>query len=735
MTRRGSPARNGAAASGRRRSSPSPIPTRPRPAWRTCVWRGPSSRPTSTSIPRSCSSSSRRATRCARRLPSGSRSAPPSRNARAALAREQADRSGHLRGDRDAVVGRRRHRSHRRAEGAVGRPAADAVGIRGVADAPVPGCLSRVRGSRAAPDAGRGRGRPARDARDRARAAAGVGRSRSRKSSRGGAGCAAMPTCFASMRSANPRGRRAARARDRDARGEGAASSSEVRAKQEQDNLRRLQQIVPPGRDAGGGRADHAQGRRSRAARHPLGDRRSRAATVEEGSAGIQARLEAARAELAPRVQELRDADEWQRWANLQVQEELCKEMEALKAEENLDAAGRRMRELQARWKQVALAPRAQGEAMWRRFKTAQDEVFARTAAHFAAQNEERAANLVASRRSASAPRRWPIRPTGSRRPPRFRRCRRSGRRSVPSAAVTRRRCGSGSAPPATLLHAPAGGSEAPQGRVGVEPREKRKRSARRPKRWPIPRSGRPPPRSSSSCRPSGRRSGRSGSRSRTPSGSASAPRAIASSIATSIAIRSQLREKAAARDAVIRELEALAARGRPPSRRRARRAVRHRAAGARSEVAAGARSCRGRCSRISPPATTQAVGRLVAAWPSAFAGTDLDPEATRKRMEKLVDKVEDLLSAARQPRAGAKLSPTELLARQWRERLAANTMAGGARPKAEESRWRAAEQEVRSAQAQWMRLGPVPAEVAGPLNERFQRACRRFFEQRRRAS
>jgi len=49
----------------------------------------------------------------------------------------------------------------------------------------------------------------------------------------------------------------------------------------------------------------------------------------------------------------LRDADEWQRWANLQVQEELCKEMEALKSEENLDTVGRRMRELQGRWKQV----------------------------------------------------------------------------------------------------------------------------------------------------------------------------------------------------------------------------------------------------------------------------------------------------------------------------------------------------------------------------------------------
>ena len=110
----------------------------------------------------------------------------------------------------------------------------------------------------------------------------------------------------------------------------------------------------------------------------------------------LQARLEGARTRLGPRVQELRDADEWQRWANLQVQEELCKEMEALKSEENLDVGSRKMRELQARWKQVALAPRAQGEAMWRRFKTAQDEVFARTSAHLAAQNEERAASLVA---------------------------------------------------------------------------------------------------------------------------------------------------------------------------------------------------------------------------------------------------------------------------------------------------------------------------------------------------
>ena len=97
--------------------------------------------------------------------------------------------------------------------------------------------------------------------------------------------------------------------------------------------------------------------------------------------------------------------------------------------------------------------------------------------------------------------------------------------------------------------------------------------------------------------------------------------------------------------------------------------------------------------------------------------------------------RVEELCRA--QPSRPANLSPAELLAQQWRERLAANTMSGGGNRAAEneESRWRAAEQEVRSAQAQWMRLGPVPPDVAGPLNERFQRACRRFFDYRRRAS
>jgi hypothetical protein len=127
-----------------------------------------------------------------------------------------------------------------------------------------------------------------------------------------------------------------------------------------------------------------------------------------------------------------------------------------------------------------------------------------------------------------------------------------------------------------------------------------------------------------------------------------------------------------------------------------------------------------------------QALGKIVAAWPSAFAGTDLDPDTTRKRMEKLLAKVESLAKSSG-AEAPAAVSPAELLAQRWRERLAANTMAGGqAVAHAEENRWREAEQEVRSAQSQWTRLGPLPASVAGPLNERFQRACRKFYDQRK---
>jgi hypothetical protein len=60
------------------------------------------------------------------------------------------------------------------------------------------------------------------------------------------------------------------------------------------------------------------------------------------------------------------------------------------------------------------------------------------------------------------------------------------------------------------------------------------------------------------------------------------------------------------------------------------------------------------------------------------------------------------------------------------KEALAANTIGGRAD---EDSRLRAAAEEVRQAQASWSRLGPVPDEVRRGLSERFQRACRKIGE------
>ena len=436
---------------------------------------------------------------------------------------------------------------------------------------------------------------------------------------------------------------------------------------------------------------------------------------------------------LGPRVQELRDADEWQRWANLQVQEELCKTMEALKAEERLDVAARRMRELQARWKEVALAPRAQGEAMWRRFKAAQDDVFARTSAHFAAQNEERGANLARKQalceraESLSASTDWVKTAT-----------------EIQQLQAEWKTIG-----PVSRGHEKAVWERF---RTACDAFFSRRQEdlKKRKEDW-----------SANLTRKEALCTKAEGLASSTDwDATAAALRTLQAEWKTIGPVRRakseviwqrfrgacdqfferykhrdqlELQDKAAPREAVIQQLESLA----PAETSSSTPDGLYDAVQTARTQWQGAPELPRQIQQELAARYHEALGRLVATWPGAFAGTDLDPDATRQRMEKLVTKVEQLLST-QQPAAAQKkaLSPTELLAQQLRERLASNTIRGsGKTTDAEDGRWRAAEQEVKAAQSQWTRLGPVPPEVAGPLNERFQRACRRFYDQRRRAS
>jgi hypothetical protein len=109
----------------------------------------------------------------------------------------------------------------------------------------------------------------------------------------------------------------------------------------------------------------------------------------------IVRRLKASQTVLMPKVQELRDVADWQRWANVGIQEQLCEKMEALKAVDDPEEIAKQVRDLQQQWRQAADVPRAQGEALWNRFKAAHDEAWARCESHFAAQAEARGENLA----------------------------------------------------------------------------------------------------------------------------------------------------------------------------------------------------------------------------------------------------------------------------------------------------------------------------------------------------
>jgi hypothetical protein len=124
------------------------------------------------------------------------------------------------------------------------------------------------------------------------------------------------------------------------------------------------------------------------------------------------------------------------------------------------------------------------------------------------------------------------------------------------------------------------------------------------------------------------------------------------------------------------------------------------------------------------------ALAAVLARWPAAFAGTDLDLDANRKRMEALVLRMEKLAQSmdGRSERAADDdhLSPAERLAARLKEALAANTIGGRA---ADDGRWRAAAEEVRQAKVAWSGLGAVPEDMRRALGDRFQRACRRIAE------
>jgi hypothetical protein len=108
---------------------------------------------------------------------------------------------------------------------------------------------------------------------------------------------------------------------------------------------------------------------------------------------------------------------------------------------------------------------------------------------------------------------------------------------------------------------------------------------------------------------------------------------------------------------------------------------------------------------------------RIAAVRPGSLRGTRLDPDATRKRREKLCARLEDLAGA---PYEAPRQQSLQEMALALRERLATNTIAGGG---GGGGRRQDLARELERIDASWKHLGPALDEPARGLAARFAKA------------
>lgn len=114
-----------------------------------------------------------------------------------------------------------------------------------------------------------------------------------------------------------------------------------------------------------------------------------------EETRAAHARYQAARQAAFVKTQELREAEDWERWANVPRQEALIAKAEALIAEEDESKLADRLKELQDEWRNVGPVPQKKSRELWERFKAACDKIYERVKVTRARANEEMLANLA----------------------------------------------------------------------------------------------------------------------------------------------------------------------------------------------------------------------------------------------------------------------------------------------------------------------------------------------------
>ena len=403
----------------------------------------------------------------------------------------------------------------------------------------------------------------------------------------------------------------------------------------------------------------------------------------------IVKRLKAAQTALMPKVQELRDVADWQRWANVGIQEQLCEKMEALKALEDPEAIAKQVRDaagaVAAGGRRAARAGRGAVEAVQDGARRSLDPL---RGAFRRAVGSARREPREEDRARASAPRRSPTRPTGFRPPTRSRSSRPNGRRSAPVSRgqekaiwerfrgacdrfFTRRHAdlaerktvwADNLAKKEALCARAEALKESTEWDAAASEMKRLQaewKTIGPVKKTPLGGDVAAIPRR---LRSSSSRATHSATTSRAANGSRRAKRSARSSKALApVAVKTAQPASSARRAPSHREPESASIRSRPPIC--SPRCARFAAAGS-TELARARRRSRPRAALDERFAGRSP--RVIARWPAVFGGTDLDPDANRKRMEALVRRIEDLAKSIAGPAAGA-ATPRCRRRRGWR--------------------------------------------------------------------
>lgn len=442
----------------------------------------------------------------------------------------------------------------------------------------------------------------------------------------------------------------------------------------------------------------------------------------------VVATLRSVQGRLALRVKELREMDDWRRFANVQQQEELIAMAEAIVAsleaekeagvESDLAATANALRELHQRWHEAAAVPQHVGRRLWDRFRAATDFIRSRCEVYFAQLREERRSNLAARTALVEEAEMLAGSTDWTKTGVRFQELQKAWDDAGPVGREAGRELARRFRAACRAFYAGRRGALSSLKKEWEENLARKEALCERAEHLSASTDWDATASELKKLQADWKTIGPVSHKKR---------EAIWNrfrSAADTFFVRYHDRHKLAAVARVaehaelVTTLEALGALAEAPEDLAAQvQALRAALASLPRVESAEMEALRERW--------RAALAAIGARWPAAFTGTDLDSAAVQARLEKLVAKIERLLAGA-EPATVADGSDAASLADRLRAALASNAM--GIRP--DESKWRAARKTVEDAREAWRRIALVSSSETRALETRFEAACAGVMEQ-----